>query len=254
MTSHRSITEDHSAREMGTGVLQQIDLGWQEKYRQFLDNGREPSPLDGRSLMFISAFFVLSWGLSTWQGLAHLTPAIATTTIVSMASLRSNSFDRAYRQYLQKRKEAASLVSDTKSKGAVVSPVASLGCAPQWVLDAVTAAIADKRLPEPTSHPLNEKLEALAHATAILGDSWAEHLLVLRWNGYELLVAEPAVQKINELMIRELWDFVEMVEGDYLICRNSEDFSSATFRIVVAESVDVMDEYQQTLPPNDIVG
>ena len=253
MTSYRSIAEDHPACEMSTGVLHQLDLAWQKKYRQFLDNGREPRPLDARSLMFISVFFMVSWGLSTWQGLAHLTPAVATTTIVSIASLRSNGFDRAYRQYLQQREEAASLVSVAKLKGAVVAPAASSACAPQWVLDAVTAAIADKRLPEPTS-PVNEELAALAHATAILGDSWADHLFVLRWDGHELLVAEPAVQKIDPVMIRELWDFVETVGGDYLICQNSEHLSDKTILIIIAESPQVIDGYQQTIPAGDIVG
>ena len=252
MTSHRFIADDHSTCQTSAG-LNQIDLAWQKKCRQFLDNGREPRPLNGRSLLFISAFFVVSWGLSTWQGLAHLSPAIATTTIVSMASLRSSSFDRAYRQYRQQRKEADALVSDAKSKGGVVAPAASSGCAPQWVLDAVMAAIADKRLPEPTS-PVHEKLEALAHATAILGDSWADHLFVLRWDRHELLVAQPAVQKIDESMIQELWDFVDIVDGDYLICRNSENLSSETFRIVIAQSPEVIDRYQWTIPARDIVG
>jgi hypothetical protein len=203
--------------------------------------------------MFISAFFVVSWGLSTWQGLAHLNPAIATTTIVSIASLRASSFGRAYRQYRKQRDEASALVSDAKSRGAVVTPAASSGCAPQWMLDAVMAAIADKRLPEPTS-PVHEKLEALAHATEILGDSWADHLFVLQWDKYELLVAQPAVQKIDESMIQELWDFVDMVEGDYLICRNSENLARETFRIVIAQSPEVIDRYQWTIPATDIVG
>ena len=250
MTSQRSIADDHSTCE--TSGLNQIDLAWQKKYPQFLDNGREPRPLSGRSLLFISAFFVVSWGLSTWQGLAHLTPAIATTTIVSMASLRASSFGRAYQQYRKQRDEASALVNDAKSKGGVVAP-ASSGCAPQWVLDAVMAAIADKRLPEPTS-PVHEKLGALAHATAILGDSWAEHLFVLRWDRYELLMAQPAVQKIDESMIQELWDFVDTVDGDYLICRNSENLASETFRIVIAQSPEVIDRYQWTIPAADIVG
>lgn len=251
MTSQRFVADDHSTCQTSAG-LHQMDLAWQEKYQQFLDNGREPRPLSGRSLLFISAFFVVSWGLSTWQGLAHLTPPIATTAIVSMASLRSSSFGRAYRQYLEQRDAASALVRDAKSKGAVVAP-ASSGCAPKWVLDAVMAAIADKRLPEPTS-PVHEKLEALAHATAILGDSWAEHLFVLKWDRYELLVAQPAVQKIDESMIQELWDFVDTVDGDYLICRNSESLSSETFRIVIAQSPEVIDRYQWTIPAADIVG
>ena len=116
MTSHRSIIVDHSTRKINASELHQIDLAWQKKYEQFLDRGREPCPVNGRSLMFISAFFVLSWGLSAWQGLAQLTPAIAATTIVSIASLRSNSFDRAYRQYLRQRAEAISLAGDAKAK------------------------------------------------------------------------------------------------------------------------------------------
>jgi hypothetical protein len=251
MTSQGSVADDNSTRE--TSGLNQIELDWQQRYPQFLDYGREPRPLNLRSLLFISAFFVVSWGLSTWQGLAHLSPAIATTTIVSIASLRASSFSRAYRQYLEQRDEAGALAGDAKSNGVVVPPAASSGCAPQWVLDAVTAAIAEKRLPEPTS-PVHEKLEALAHATAILGDSWAHHLFVLRWDRYELLVAQPAVQKIDELMIQELWDFVDTVDGDYLICRNSENLSSETFRILIAQSPEVIDRYQWTIPAADIVG
>ena len=89
----------------------QIDLAWQASREQFLDNGCEPRPLDGRSVALISAFFVLTWGLTVWGGLAHLTPAITATTIVSFASLRFNGFDRAYQQYLQRRAEATVLVN-----------------------------------------------------------------------------------------------------------------------------------------------
>jgi len=252
MTSQRFVAHDHSTCQTSAG-LHQIDLAWQEKSGQFLDHGREPRPLNVRSLLLISAFFMVSWGLSTWQGLAHLSPAIATTTIVSIASLRASSFDRAYRQYLEQRNQASVLVSVAKSKGGVVAPEAFSGCAPHWVLDAVMAAIADKRLPEPTT-PVHEKLEALAHATEILGDSWADHLFVLRWDKYELLVAQPGVEKLDESMIQELWDFVDMVDGDYLICRNSANLSSETFRIVIAQSPEVIDRYQWTIPAADIVG
>ena len=104
---------DYSRRAIIARILEQIDLAWREKYERFLDySGREPRPLDGRSLLFISAFFVLSWGLSTWQGLAQLTPAIATTTLVSIASLRFSNFDRAYRQYLQQRAEVTANVTN----------------------------------------------------------------------------------------------------------------------------------------------
>jgi hypothetical protein len=88
------------------GTLCQIDLTWQKQREQFLDNGREPHPLDWRSLGLISAFFALSWGLAAWEGLGHLTPAIATATIVNFASLRVSSFNQAYEQYLQRRAEA----------------------------------------------------------------------------------------------------------------------------------------------------
>jgi hypothetical protein len=109
MTSHPSTIVDHATRKLNTNELYQIDLAWQKEYERFLDLGREPRPVNERSLMLISAFFMLSWGLSTWNGLAQLTPAIATTTIVSIASIRSNSFDRAYRQYLRQRAEVISL-------------------------------------------------------------------------------------------------------------------------------------------------
>src|SRR5258708_5133932 len=103
---------DYSRRAIVARLLEQIDLAWREKYERFLDySGREPRPIDGRSLVFIAAFFVLSWGLSTWQGLVQLTPAIATTTIVSIASLRFSNFDRAYRQYLEQRAQVTAHVA-----------------------------------------------------------------------------------------------------------------------------------------------
>lgn len=249
MTSHRVLADVHSKGETNAG-LNQIELAWQKKSREFLDNGREPRPLNAHSLVYILAFFLISWGLLTWQGLTHLSPAIATTTIVSIASLRSSSFDRAYRHYRQQREHA--LASDAKSQSAVTAP-ATLGSAPEWVLDAVLAAIRDKRLPEPT-YPVREKVAALAHATAILGDSWAERLSMFRWDKYELLVAQPSVQKLDESLIQELWDFVDLVDGDYLICRNVETVSSKTFRIVIAQSPGVIDRYQWTIPATDIVG
>src|SRR6185436_3244931 len=52
MTSHRFIADDHPTCPTSAG-LHQIDLAWQKKYPQFLDNGREPRPLSGRSLLFI---------------------------------------------------------------------------------------------------------------------------------------------------------------------------------------------------------
>ena len=67
-------------------------------------------------------------------------------------------------------------------------------------------------------------------------------------------MAQPAVQKMDESMIQELWDFVDIVHGDYLICRNSENLSSEIFRIVIAESPEVIDRYQWTIPATDIVG
>lgn len=84
----------------------QVDIAWVMTREQFLDNGREPGPLDERSVLLISAFFALTWGLSTWGGLAHLIPTISTATVVSFASLRFNNFDRAYQQYLQRRRVA----------------------------------------------------------------------------------------------------------------------------------------------------
>jgi hypothetical protein len=87
-------------------TLCHIDLAWQSQREQFLDSGREPHPLDWQSLALVSAFFALSWGLASWQGMAHLTPAIATATIVNFASLRFSSFNQAYEQYLHRRAEA----------------------------------------------------------------------------------------------------------------------------------------------------
>ena len=97
---------EYARRAIIARIHEQIDLAWSKKYEQFLDfNGREPRPIDERSLTVISAFFVVSWGLSTWQGLPHMVPAIATATIVSIAALRFQEFDRAYQQYCQRRAE-----------------------------------------------------------------------------------------------------------------------------------------------------
>ena len=88
----------------------QVDIAWEKTREQFLDNGREPRPLDEQSVLLISAFFALTWGLSAWGGQAQLIPAISAATVVSFASLRFNSFDRAYQEYLQRRRVAFVLV------------------------------------------------------------------------------------------------------------------------------------------------
>jgi hypothetical protein len=93
---------------------EQIELSWCKEYRQYLDfNGREPQPINERSLAVILAFFVLSWGLATWQGMLHLVPAISVTCIVSFTSIRFHEFNRAYQQYSQRRAELLAL--ETKS-------------------------------------------------------------------------------------------------------------------------------------------
>jgi hypothetical protein len=103
MTNHQG---EYAKRAIVARIHEQIDLAWQKNYVKFLDfNGREPRPLDQRSLTIISAFFVVSWGLSTWQGLTLMIPAIACATIVSLASLRFNEFDRAYQHYCRRRAE-----------------------------------------------------------------------------------------------------------------------------------------------------
>src|SRR3954467_644156 len=94
-----------TSRQLLADTCCQADIAWQKTCEQFLDNGREPCPLDWRSVLLISAFFALTWGLSTWTGRAQFIPAISAATIVSFASLRSSSFDRAYRQYLERRKQ-----------------------------------------------------------------------------------------------------------------------------------------------------
>jgi CHASE2 domain-containing sensor protein len=88
-----------------------VDLAWQRKREQFLENGNEPRPLDWKSVGLISGFFVVTWGLATWGGLAPLIPAISAATIVSFASLRFSSFERAYEEYRQARARATVLVS-----------------------------------------------------------------------------------------------------------------------------------------------
>jgi len=111
---------EYAKRAIVVRIQEQIDLSWNKKYATFLDlNGREPRPIDERSFTFISAFFVVSWGVSTWQGMPHMIPAIATATIVSFATLRFNEFDRAYQQYCARRAELKRL--------AAAEPTSALG-------------------------------------------------------------------------------------------------------------------------------
>ena len=96
----------YARRAIVARIHEQIDLAWNRDYVKFLDlNGREPRPIDQWSFTLISAFFVVCWGLATWQGLSQMIPAIAIAAIVSFASLRFNGFDRAYRQYRRRRAE-----------------------------------------------------------------------------------------------------------------------------------------------------
>ena len=87
-----------------------IERSWCKEYVKYLDiNGREPQPINERSCALILAFFVLSWGLATWQGMVHLIPAISVTCIVSFASIRFHQFNRAYEQYSRRRAELSTL-------------------------------------------------------------------------------------------------------------------------------------------------
>lgn len=115
MTVNRTISGDQSTRSGRVSELCEIDLAWQKTREQYLDNGYEPRPLDGRSLIVVSSFFLLSWGFITWGEVARLTPAITATTVVGFASLRSRSFERVYQQYLQQRSVAGLRVGDSKS-------------------------------------------------------------------------------------------------------------------------------------------
>ena len=104
------MTNEYAKCAIIARIYEQIDLAWSRKYEEFLDfSGREPRAIDERSLAIISAFFVVSWGLVSWQGLPQMVPAIATITIVSFASLRFHEFDRAYQQYCQRRAEVMRL-------------------------------------------------------------------------------------------------------------------------------------------------
>jgi hypothetical protein len=96
----------YSNRAIVARIHEQLDHAWNKEYVKFLDfRGREPRPIDERSFTLISAFFVVSWGFATWQGLSQMIPAIAIAAIVSFASLRFNGFDRAYQQYCRRRAE-----------------------------------------------------------------------------------------------------------------------------------------------------
>lgn len=105
---------EYGRRAIIARIHEQMDLSWNKTYERFLDlNGREPRPIDQRSFAIVSAFFLVSWGVSTWQGFSQMIPAIASTTIVSLASLRFNEFERAYRQYRQRRNELTCLAANT---------------------------------------------------------------------------------------------------------------------------------------------
>ncbi len=107
-------TSAYAQRASIARAHEQIELSWCKKYGVFLDfNGREPQPINERSLALILAFFVLSWGLATWQGMVHLIPAISITCIVSFAAIRFREFNREYQQYSQRRAEL--LASESKS-------------------------------------------------------------------------------------------------------------------------------------------
>jgi hypothetical protein len=109
-----SQTSNYSQRSIILRIHENIETSWRKKYEQYLDfNGREPRPIDERSLAVIMLFFVLSWGASTWLGLVHLVPAISLTTIVSFASIRFSDFNRAYQQYSQRVAEVSSLRAKT---------------------------------------------------------------------------------------------------------------------------------------------
>ena len=110
MRDSKSSDSNYAKRALVAQEIEKIDIDWRRRYEEFLDiNGREPRAIDARSLAYVSAFFVVSWGLSTWQGVTQLTPLIATTAIVSVASLRFNEFERQYRQYRERRAEVAAL-------------------------------------------------------------------------------------------------------------------------------------------------
>ena len=105
---------EYGKRAIIARIHEQLDLSWNKSYKRFLDfSGREPRPIDKRSFTIISAFFLVSWGVSTWQGLSQMIPAIASTTIVSLASLRFNEFDRAYRRYRQRQNELTCLAANS---------------------------------------------------------------------------------------------------------------------------------------------
>ena len=110
----RSQEGEYSQRAIIARVHENIELSWRKRYEQFLDlNRREPQPINERSVGLILGFFVLSWGLATWQGMVHLIPAISLTCIVSFASIRFNGFHRAFQEYSQRRAEVAAMVVKT---------------------------------------------------------------------------------------------------------------------------------------------
>ena len=110
----RSQVGEYSRRAIIARVHENIELSWRKRYEQFLDlNGREPRPIDERSVALILVFFVLSWGLVTWQGMVSLMPAISLTCIVTFASIRFSGFHRAFQEYSKRRAEVAAMVTKT---------------------------------------------------------------------------------------------------------------------------------------------
>lgn len=89
--------------------LSRIDLAWQHEREAYLDNGEEPEALDARELVAIALFFPFTWGFSVVCDAWAFVPAAAATSVVSLSSLRSNGFQRAYQAYRHARAKVVKL-------------------------------------------------------------------------------------------------------------------------------------------------
>ncbi len=91
--------------------LARIDLAWQHEREAYLDDGEEPEALDARELVAIALFFPFTWGFSVVGDAWILVPAAATTSVVSLLSLRSSGFQRAYQAYRHAHAQVVALLA-----------------------------------------------------------------------------------------------------------------------------------------------
>jgi len=117
--------------------------------------------------------------------------------------------------------------------------------APKWILSAVKLAVKSRHIPA-ASYPPRSAMDALQYVLACLGQSWADHVGLLEWDGRELLVAEPYADRIDLEMLQELQRFTETLGCAFMFSANSWHFPGRTVRIIIAESTGVLSSYKNS--------